>query len=53
VIPPPNPVIDAIVEEWVRNAAPLTDAEKDRLAVLLRTDGPPVAKRKPRPRRAA
>jgi hypothetical protein len=53
MIPPPDPVIDAMAREWARNAAPLTDAEKSRLAVLLRTDDLPVVKRKSRPRRAA
>jgi hypothetical protein len=39
-----------MAEEWARNAAPLTDAEKHRLAVLLRLD--PVVE-KPQQRRAA
>jgi hypothetical protein len=38
MIPPPNPVIDAMARESARNAPRLTDPQKHRLAVLLRPD---------------
>lgn len=50
MIPPPNPVIDAMAREAARKAPRLTESQKHRLAVLLRPD-PPVEK--PQERRAA
>lgn len=38
MIPPPNPVIDAMAAEWVRTVRPLDDEEIHAIAVLLQPD---------------
>lgn len=53
MIPPPDPVIDAMVAEEVSKAPPPSPAQLAALAPLLRPVNLPVVKRKPRPRRAA